>query len=230
MTRTSGPYAIDPNKVLFIGKQGDFYSERAAETVTSIWPGARILFASKSHKHDLSGWEGDLLLSYTCPQIISAVVLEHQNLAINFHSGPPEYPGTGCYNFALYDEAPEYGVTCHHMVGTVDAGAIIEARRFPILPTDTVATLIQRSYAVQAVLFHEIVTKLAKGEPIPSSHEVWKKKATTKKDLEALCVLTPDMPEDEMRRRIRATTFPGAPGARIEVAGRRFDFASANGR
>ncbi len=115
------------------------------------------------------------------------------------------------------------------MLGVVDAGAIIEARRFPILPTDTVSTLIQRSYAVQAVLFHEIVTALATGQPLPVSPEVWRKKATTKKDLDALCVLTPAMSEEEVQRRVRATTFPGAPGARFEVEDMSFALASTNG-
>ena len=33
--------------------------------------------------------------------------------------------------------------------------------------------------------------------------------------------------KEEIERRVRATTFPGAPGAHIELHGHRFDYASA---
>ena len=54
--------------------------------------------------------------------------------AINFHPASPDYPGIGCRNFALYENAKEYGVTCHHMSATIDTGSIIEIKRFPIFP------------------------------------------------------------------------------------------------
>ena len=58
--------------------------------------------------------------------------------AINFHPASPEYPGTGCNNFALYENAGEYGVTCHYMAPKADTGKIIKVKRFPVFANDDV--------------------------------------------------------------------------------------------
>ena len=41
-----------------------------------------------------------------------------------------------------------------------------------------------------------------------------------------LCRLTPERSEDAIRRRIRATVFPGMPGPYIELYGRRFEYVT----
>ena len=43
-----------------------------------------------------------------------------------------------------------------------------------------------------------------------------------RRELEELCKVTIDMEEEEIKRRIRATTYPGMPGAYIEVSGYKF--------
>ena len=53
-------------------------------------------------------------------------------LPINFHPGSPEYPGTGCTNFAIYNKEKEYGVTCHYMKTSVDSEILSQVKRFPI--------------------------------------------------------------------------------------------------
>ncbi|MDP6708245.1 MAG: hypothetical protein QF893_18020, partial [Alphaproteobacteria bacterium] len=62
----------------------------------------------------------------------------------------------------------------------------------------------------------------AAGEALPDDAIAWGREAFTRRQLEALCRLSPEMPEAEMRRRIHAVTYPGYPGARIEVAGATF--------
>ena len=52
--------------------------------------------------------------------------------AINFHPGPPEYPGVGAASLALYDKRPTYGVTAHRMNSHYDAGQILRVREFAI--------------------------------------------------------------------------------------------------
>lgn len=66
--------------------------------------------------------------------------------AINFHPAPPEYPGSGCINFALYDNAQEYGVTAHLMNEKIDNGRILEVRRFPIGKLDDLESLLSRTH------------------------------------------------------------------------------------
>ena len=50
--------------------------------------------------------------------------------AINLHPGPPNYPGSGCVNFALYNEENSFGVTTHLMKQKVDSGSIIAYKNF----------------------------------------------------------------------------------------------------
>ena len=46
----------------------------------------------------------DLLISYISPWIVHKSVLDKtKRWNINFHPGSPEYPGIGCFNFAIFD-------------------------------------------------------------------------------------------------------------------------------
>lgn len=170
-------------------------------------------------------WTGDYIISFLSGWVIPEAVLKNaKKAAINFHPAPPEYPGTGCYNFAIYDNAAEYGVTCHHMVARVDSGPIIKVLRFPLHAGDSVALLKERSMGHLLSLFQEIAALVLADKPLPQSGETWKRKPYTRKELEALCRVTPDMDDDEITRRIRATHFPGFPGCYVELAGKRFAY------
>ena len=109
-------------------------------------------------------WSGDLIISYVSRWIIPESVLNQAQLAaINFHPGSPDYPGTGCINFALYDEAKAFGAT-------------------------------------------------------------WKKNYS-RKELNQLSLISATDTEDEVRRKIRATSFgPWQP--RIELRRHTFQYKS----
>jgi len=171
----------------------------------------------------LKTWEGDYIVSFLSPWIIPHnVLLRTRKSAINFHPGPPEYPGIGCYNFAIYDRALTYGVTCHHMVAKVDAGPIVEVARFPIFPGDTVETLRERSMVYLLKLLYEIGPLIFSKSNLPVLPEAWRRKPYTRKELDSLCRVTPDMSEDEVRRRVKATSYPGYPGPYVELGGYKF--------
>ena len=125
-----------------------------------------------------------------------------QKAAINFHPASSDYPGTGCYNFALYEKSPDYGATCHHMKPEVDAGDIIAVKRFPIYNNDKIETVIERTYDYLVVLFYEIMDEILKGNELPTSKETWKKKATTRKDLNELATITPDMSHTKLKKEL----------------------------
>jgi methionyl-tRNA formyltransferase len=76
-----------------------------------------------------------------------------KHAAFNFHPGSPDYPGIGCLNFELYEEAREYGVTCHHMVPKVDTGGIIAVKHFAIFDSDCVASLLARLMTINSFSF-----------------------------------------------------------------------------
>ena len=50
--------------------------------------------------------------------------------SFNFHPGPPEYPGFGCYNFAMLDKVNFYGSTVHIINDKFDSGKIINVKKF----------------------------------------------------------------------------------------------------
>lgn len=214
--------------ILFIGKRDDFFCDRAVEFMRLHFPETTFVLARRGEPRPqiFDTWQGDYILSYLSPFIVPGSLLARaKQAAINFHPGPPEYPGTGCTNFALYHEVKDYGVTCHHMLEKVDTGAVVGVRRFPVLPADTVYAVTQRCYAALLDLFYEVMGGLAAGHPLPVLSDKWTRKPFTRSELDALCEITPDMPEDEMSRRVRAVTFPNAPGAFVDLYGHRFVYS-----
>lgn len=169
-------------------------------------------------------WEGDYIVSYLSRWVIPASVLGRARAAaINFHPASPDFPGIGCNNFALYEDAKEYGVTCHHMAARVDSGPIIAVRRFPILPDDGVASLLSRTYEHQMALFMEIVPLMAAGLELPVSSERWTRRPFTRDEFNELFRISPDMSRDEIARRVRAVSFEHYQPY-IDVQGYRFEY------
>lgn len=156
----------------------------------------------------------DILISYLSPWVIPKKILDRTRLwNINFHPGPPEYPGIGCFNFAIYNGEKEYGVTAHIMEERVDSGKIIAVRRFPLYKSDSVLTLSLKSYEHMFDLFLVVIDLILRKKTLPDSSEAWQRKPYTRKELNDLCVLENGMEEEEIERRVKATAYPGMPGA-----------------
>jgi methionyl-tRNA formyltransferase len=218
--------------ILFLGKKEDKHVEKALNfcqlnftNVTACLGGWGDPLPDAAR-----GWEGEHIISYLSRWVVPGYLLERAKVAaINFHPASPEYPGIGCNNFALYDEAKEYGVTCHHMAPRVDTGAIIAVKRFPVFVTDNVATVLSRTYDYQLVLFYEIVSLFLEGRELPTSQERWTKKPFSRKEFNDLRRITPDMTKEEISRRIRATTF-GLWKPTIEIQGFVFELKTEQER
>lgn len=191
--------------------------EYAQEKFTSVsfWEGAQ-------HEPFPEGLNSgfDILISYLSPWIIPRAVLDTVPIAINFHPAPPEYPGIGCFNFALNDKVTEYGITCHHMAPVVDTGAIIAVSRFPVTNDESVLSLSIKSYAHMHMLCIQILDCLSQDLPLPQTSETWQRKPFKRTQLEELCRVSLDIPEEQLERVVNATTFPGMPGAYFEIDGR----------
>jgi methionyl-tRNA formyltransferase len=213
--------------VLFLGKADDpdcgralEYCEQAFEVVTHClgrW-GEPLPEAARA-------WKGDYIISYLSRWVVPSEVLSRAGrAAVNFHPASPEYPGIGCTNFALYENATEYGATCHRMATQVDTGEIIAVRRFPVLPEDDVASLLKRTYENQMALFLEIAPLMAQGKTLPTSTEKWSRRPFTRREFNELFRITPDMDEVEIARRVRAVSF-GQFQPYVELHGYRFEYA-----
>jgi methionyl-tRNA formyltransferase len=210
MTAEPNRGAGGPSSVLFLGKRDDVHCREALSFCQRMFADVTAHLGAWGDPLPPSTheWTGGYVVSYLSRWVVPDEVLKKASVAaINFHPAPPEYPGIGCTNFALYDEAEQYGVTCHHMARRVDTGDIIAVRRFPVFERDDVSSLLSRTYAHQLVLFYEIATYMISGSPLPKSSERWSRPPFTRKEFEALGRITPEMSRDEIRRRIRATTY-----------------------
>jgi methionyl-tRNA formyltransferase len=197
-------------KVLFIAKAENFYAKTAADFIQLHFENPVMIFSKRGDPipQQVYEWKGDLLVSYLAQWIIPDTVLANASLAaINLHPGPPEYPGIGCTNFAIYNGEKEFGITCHHMLPKVDSGSVIAVRRFPVFETDTVFSVTQRCYTFILHLFFELLSDILLGKGLPESKENWTREPYKRKDLNELCALQPGMSEEEIQRRIKATTF-----------------------
>ena len=202
-------------KILFLSKHKPFSTD-AADLIKSHIKDTDIIFGEREDLFPVRilSKEYDYIISYISPWIIPKKLLDRtKKAAINFHPGPPEYPGIGCTNFAIYHHETRYGITVHHMIEKVDAGKIIAVERFPIFPKDTVYSLTQRSYAYIYTAFIKIFYLIVNGKSLPKTQCTWTRIPYTRRELNDLCRLRKDMSEDEIKRRIRATEFPGMSGA-----------------
>lgn len=213
-------------EILFIGKKNDQNVKLASEYLKQIFPKAQITFGLRGEKFpvDLLSWKGDYIFSYLSPWIIPEKLLERaEKGAINWHPGPPEYPGIGCTNFAIYNQEIVYGITCHYMLGKVDTGEIIEVKRFAILENDTVFSITQKCYLLILNSFFRIIEIVSNKTPLPISDEIWKRRPYTRKELDNLSEITPEMTINEIDKRIKATTYD-KPWAFVDIKGKKFYF------
>ena len=159
---------------------------------------------------DLSALDSGLLararlIAFVTPEIVSASILARLGYgAINFHPGPPDYPGWAPAHFALYDRATEFGATVHVMSERVDSGPIIDVARFPIPADISVLGLEGLAYAHLAQLFWRMARSLATDpEPPPTLAIKWGGRKYSRRDYRAICDIPPDIPKDELDRRLR---------------------------
>jgi len=196
--------------ILFLGKADDAHCQRALDfcrrhcgTVTACLGHWGASFPDEARR-----WGGDLIVSYLSRWVVPPEVIDAAELAaVNFHPAPPEYPGIGCNNFALYDNAAQYGVTCHHMAAQVDTGPIIAVQRFPVHAADNVESLLLRTYDVQLVLFYDVLETILSGRDLPVAQETWQRKPITRAEFNELGKITRDMSDTEIARRVRATSY-----------------------
>lgn len=200
--------------VLFLSKK-DKWSEQAGKLAQGIF-GKNLIWekgsvgSSAPASFYLPSYRA--VLSFLSPWIVPAEVLSKSAISLNFHPGSCNYPGIGCYNFALYENAKKFGPVCHHMLPKVDTGKVIAETLFPVAPEDTVESLKLKTMQHMFAMCQDILPKVAANQQLPVCEHQWTREPFTRRQLNALCEITPDMDEKEERRRILATTYPGYPG------------------
>lgn len=212
-------------RILFLGKKDDPLCAQALAFLDRNCQVDSYLGAwGDKLPEEVGYWSGEYIISYLSRWLVPGHVINRATkAAINFHPASPQYPGIGCNNFALYDNASEYGVTCHFMDSKVDTGKIIGTDRFPVFSTDTVESLLARTYAFQISLFYRVVGQIFAGQELAPNGEVWARPPISRSEFNKLTIIEPDMTAEEIQRRVRATTF-GKWKPVVKVAGFSFVF------
>lgn len=171
-----------PEKVLFVGDNSR-WSELASEYLRRTFADVTVLLWDYGdEKPDvIKTWYGDRIFCFKADLVLDAHTLgQATKTAINFHPCPPRYRGIGGYDYAIHENSTEFGVTAHHMISKIDAGPIIDVKRFPVLPRESVDSLRDRAAAYCLALFQEIVHSIHIGDRLPESEEVWGTKLYTR--------------------------------------------------
>lgn len=219
--------------VLFFGRHGCPWTERIYEFLLERSQSVE-LFESRQREevppNRVMDWSGDLIFSFRSFHILSADQIHRAEIgAINFHPGPPEYPGSGCINWALLDRAKLFGVTAHLMSEKIDSGAILAVDRFGVLPSDNVETLVARTHDALGNLAIRIMeTLFSLDRPgqraflATEPTEQWTGEAKAMAELDRLRRVPLDISREDLQNRIRAVHHPKFP-LYAEVAGHNFN-------
>lgn len=212
-------------KAIFLGRAGCAHSERAKSFLRARFAELRVIDANGTGAEldpGLIGENYDALFAFRSHIIVRRPMLDAIPLCINFHPGPPERRGAGCVNFALIGGDDSYGSTCHHMAEEIDAGEIIDVRRFPIYEADTVASVLGRTYDYMLCQLYDIAGAVAEGAPLSPCGERWTGPLTRSHEMNALREI--DLATEaraHLERQIRATSF-GSYRPYVVLHGRRF--------
>ena len=165
----------------------------------------------------------DILISYLSPCIVPKKILNKTTtLNINFHPGPPLYPGLGCYNFALLNNDKKYGVTAHEMSEYVDTGRIFEVKNFSINRSENVKSLMEKSYKHLFLLFKNTMKEFKKKKELSYSKHKWLRKPYNRKEFEKIFESKNFKNRNEISNLIRSTYLEGYIGPIINLYGYKF--------
>lgn len=158
-------------------------------------------------KLDASYLQRARLIAFASSVVVPADILETLGYgAYNFHPGSPNYPGWAPAHFALYDRAPEFGVTFHVMTERVDSGPIIDVLLFPVPDDSTVPSLGELTYAHLLKLFVSWAAPLS-SQCLPLTPQrtmAWGGRTTSRRTYRSFCNIPLDISREELGRRMRA--------------------------
>jgi len=159
----------------------------------------------------------DIIISYLSLLVLPVVVLKStKKYNINFHPGPPKYPGVGCFNYAIFNKDKFYGCTAYIMKKKIDSGKIIDVSMFKISGKETVETLCSKTYKKMFFLFKKIIKKV-ENENLNFKKIEWSKFTFKRKDLNKLSTININTKEEVIDRFIRSTYHPGYPFPLIKI-------------
>ncbi len=168
----------------------------------------------------------DYLISFLNKSYISDKLRRKIKInSFNFHPGPPEYPGYGCYNFALLDKINFYGSTVHIINQKFDNGEIVNVKRFKIsykkINLDKLISMTHKNMSKQAKKF---INEILKDKLKVENNFKWRKRAYTKKEFESAREIKLNDSKKIILKKLKEFTFKNYESVYIKFKGFKFEF------
>ena len=176
----------------------------------------------------------DLVISYGWGKLIKDKLLKTPRIGcINFHPAPlPEWKGMGgVFNYALYEQVKEWGVSAHFIDETFDTGDIIKVKRFKINPNQhSVYSLSKVSHEKLLVLYKEVIQIILTNKSSPNLIPRFPQKGgryISKKEFNNLREIKPDDTIEVINKKIKSCFCPPHHGAYITIKGKQYSIISS---
>tara|TARA_B100001250_G_C19804390_1_gene792582 strand:+ start:2003 stop:2710 length:708 start_codon:yes stop_codon:yes gene_type:complete len=224
--------SLDSPKVLFFARKDCNYSYLAEKHLKQYDLNINTVISSKRNEDlskEIKDWSGDYIFCFRSLYIIPKILIDDTNkYVINFHPGPPDYPGSGSVNLALYNSDKEFGVTAHLINEKIDNGDIIECLKFPIEDKDDSVSLLEKTHKNLLTLFIKIVDEIfaAKDSSIEKKIEEnkdkkWIGEANTISLIDNLQMVDPSITKEELERLITSVHTDDYP---LKISIHDYDF------
>ncbi len=204
--------------VLFMGRSGCFYSKKIRKLLEKS---SKKFYYFESNKIGEKIYKKYLKLNYDyifCFRnfyILKNNILKKVNkAAINFHPGPPEYRGTGCVNYALYENSKFYGSTAHLINDKVDNGKIIDVKKFNINKKNSISQVLKKTYETMFDLAISTIKNIKKNPDFVENQILknkdikWSNNIKKLKDLNNFYHINKNIKKNDFLNKIRATNTP----------------------
>tara|TARA_B100001964_G_scaffold237007_1_gene299722 strand:- start:564 stop:1205 length:642 start_codon:yes stop_codon:yes gene_type:complete len=209
-------------RILLIINKDKKYSTNVIKYLKSNFKNLKIIDHNNFKNNQKNNF--DYVISYLSIKILNKKFIKKtKKYNINFHPGPSNYPGIGCFNFALYNNEKEYGVIAHIIEEKIDNGKIIKERKFKINQYYDVTKISEKSYKEMFILLKE-VTKMIKHNYISFSGQKWTRKAYTRKELNKLSEIKINYSKKKILKILRCLYMPNKPGPFVNLKGVRFEY------
>ena len=205
--------------VLFFGRKNCSYSYKIRKFLKS--KSKKFYYVESSflgEKLDITKFERmnfNYIFCFRSFYILKNNILKKVNkAAINFHPGPPEYRGTGCVNYALYENSKFYGCTAHLINEKVDNGKIIDVKKFNINKKNSISEVLTKTYETMSGLAISTIKNIKKNPDFVENQILknkdikWSNKIKKLKDLNNFNQINKNIKKNDFLNKIRATDTP----------------------
>jgi len=175
----------------------------------------------------LEGPQATRLLAFCSAVIVPARLLDLMpGPSYNIHPGPPSFPGRHPESWGAYAGVRRFGATLHEMAPRVDEGAVVDVVSFDVPErAGQIEFGIGAFRASCELLLRWLGHLTSDDQPLPRSVEHrWSGRKTTHAELEAMCVVTPDIDAEEFERRRRSFAEPSGSRMTVMLYGREFSW------